>query len=187
MINIHPYRLYRVDSEIPVGYALFQEGDFNFRDDLTTGVRYTNLFDTMVDAVLSAMAVAGHENIPVIVTETGWPSAPGPDAGEEVDAHQVYAEMFLRGLIKHLKSGYGTPLKKDGVSEVYIFELFDGIINHTSSGLVRQWGILYPNMTSKFKIDFNGSSRNGAVWEDFWVRVLMVLGHGTVLIFDLLF
>ncbi|KAK9283690.1 hypothetical protein L1049_011940 [Liquidambar formosana] len=122
LINLYPYNVYRLNSEIPIGYALFQEHPFNFRDDLTTGVRYRNLFDMMVDAVISAMAVAGHENIPVIVTETGWPSS---GEASEVDATAVYAEMYIKGLVSHLKSGLGTPLRKEGVAETYIYELFD--------------------------------------------------------------
>lgn len=48
------------------------------------------------------MAVAGHENIPVGV-----------------------AEMYIKGLVGHLRSGLGTPLRKEGVAETYIYELLD--------------------------------------------------------------
>ncbi|KAF3438698.1 hypothetical protein FNV43_RR21462 [Rhamnella rubrinervis] len=41
----------------------FVSGAPIFGDDLTTGVRYRDLFNMMVDAVISAMAVVGHENI----------------------------------------------------------------------------------------------------------------------------
>ena len=61
--------------------------------------------------------------IPVVVAETGWPCFGSQPA--EVDANQVYAEMFLRGLIRHLNSGMGTPLRKEGALEVYVYELFD--------------------------------------------------------------
>ncbi|KAL2939754.1 Glucan endo-1 3-beta-glucosidase 13 [Bienertia sinuspersici] len=159
-VNLYPYDLYRLNHDTVLGFALFQEGPFSFRDDYTTGVRYQNLFDVMVDAVLSAIALAGHENIPVVVTGTGWPSSPGNSPGEESDANLVYAEMYLRGLIGHLKSGECSPLKKDAVSEAYIFELFDRERNQgNTSEPMRQWGILYPNMTSKYNLDFNGCSR----------------------------
>ncbi|XP_061343520.1 glucan endo-1,3-beta-glucosidase 7 [Gastrolobium bilobum] len=150
LINVYPYNLYRLRAEIPLGIALFQEHPFNFRDDFTTGVRYRNLFDLMVDAVVSAMAVAGYESIPIVVTETGWPS--GSAAANEVDANLGYAEIYLKGLVKHLKSGMGTPLLRDGVREVYVYELFDK--ERTS----RNWGILYPNGTAKYRIDFSASS-----------------------------
>ncbi|XP_057523136.1 glucan endo-1,3-beta-glucosidase 2 [Amaranthus tricolor] len=158
-VNVYPYNLFRLTNDLPLGYALFQEGNFNFRDDPNTGLRYRNLFNVMIDAVLSAMVVSGHENIPIIVTETGWPHSPGDEFGEENDANEVFAEMYLKGLIDHLKSGIGTPLKKDSISEIYIFELFDKEVNGSLS--TRQWGILYPNATMKYKIDFNGGSRIG--------------------------
>ena len=156
LINVYPYNMYRLRAEIPIGIALFQEQPFNFRDDLTTGVRYRNLFDMMIDAVISAMAVAGYENIPIIVTETGWPSASA--VGNEVDANVGYAEMYLKGLVKHLKSGSGTPLRKEGAAEVYIYELFDKESREGTKKPVRNWGILYPNMTDKYCVDFSGTS-----------------------------
>ncbi|KAF3499058.1 hypothetical protein F2Q69_00045762 [Brassica cretica] len=54
------------------------------------------------------MAVMGHENLSVIVAETGWPSS-GIDYGED-DATLLYSEMFLKGLLAHLRSGGGTKM-----------------------------------------------------------------------------
>ncbi|GAV56802.1 Glyco_hydro_17 domain-containing protein, partial [Cephalotus follicularis] len=148
LVNIYPYNMYRLNYEIPIGFALFQEHPFNFRDDVVTGVRYRNLFDMMVDAVISAMAVAGHENLPVIVAETGWPSSGGNV--NEADANEVYAEMYLRGLVAHLNSGLGTPLRKEGVAETYIYELVDKDVKPQGT---RNWGVLYQNMTKKYNIE----------------------------------
>ncbi|KAA8534116.1 hypothetical protein F0562_031691 [Nyssa sinensis] len=153
LINLYPYNVYTVNSEIPVGYALFQEHPFNFRDDFMTGVRYRNLFDMMVDSIIAAMAVGGHENIPVIVTETGWPSS---GSSNEADASQLYAELYIKGLIKHLKSGLGTPLRKEGVAETYIYELFD-LDEKQENKTERHWGILYQNMTKKYEFEFSAS------------------------------
>ncbi|KAL3621631.1 hypothetical protein CASFOL_036543 [Castilleja foliolosa] len=92
LINLYPYRVYKINAQIPIGFVLFQEHPFNFSDDVITGVRHWNLFDMMVDAVIAAIAVSGQENIPVIVTETGWPS------DSEAHATGNYAEMYLKGL-----------------------------------------------------------------------------------------
>ncbi|KAK6929441.1 Glycoside hydrolase family 17 [Dillenia turbinata] len=152
LIDLYPYKVYRMNSEIPIGFALFQEDQFTYRDDTVTGVRYRNLFDMMVDSVVTAMAVAGHENIPIAVMETGWPSG-----GGESEASEVYAELYLKGLVKHLNGGLGTPLRKEGVAETYIYELFDDVNRDSKIG--KNWGILYPNLTRKYKIDFSGSER----------------------------
>ncbi|XP_050209331.1 glucan endo-1,3-beta-glucosidase, acidic [Mercurialis annua] len=156
LVKVYPYNMYRLNSEIPIGFALFQQHPFNFRDDTVTGVRYRNLFDMMVDAVIAAMAVAGHQNIPVIVAETGWPSSGGEV--REVDASPEFAETYIKGLVGHLKSGLGgTPLRKEGgVKETYIFELADKNVKQEDDGSTRNWGILYPNLTRKYRhIDFS--------------------------------
>ncbi|WZZ17634.1 hypothetical protein YC2023_110723 [Brassica napus] len=173
LINLFPYNMYRSSFSIPIGFALFEEGPFNFRDDLTTGVRYRNLFDMMVDAVISSMAVMGHENLPVIVAETGWPSS-GIDAGE-VDATLLYSEMFLKALLAHLRSGGGTPLRKEGVAEVYVFELVE---KEAKQG-VRNWGLLHHNMTSQYSFEFSdGGGGKGRrfveVLVGFFVEVVML-------------
>ncbi|GER54454.1 glucan endo-1 3-beta-glucosidas [Striga asiatica] len=157
LINLYPYRIYTINSEIPIGFLLFQEYPFNFRDDVITGVRYRNLFDMMVDAVIAAMAVSGQENIPVIVAETGWPS----DGEAELAGN--YAEMYLKGLVKHLRSGVGTPLRKDGAAEVHIYQLFDesdmsSDNNSTAMGPRGNWGIMYNNMSMKYNVEISGSA-----------------------------
>ncbi|KAK8546130.1 hypothetical protein V6N13_067363 [Hibiscus sabdariffa] len=158
LINLYPYNLFHLNSEIPIGFALFQDNPFNFRDDPVTGIRYFNLFAMMADAVLTAMKAMGYENIPVIVAETGWPSS-GSEAGE-VEANGVYAEMYLKGLVRHLKAGAATPLKKNGVMGVYVYELMD----HNGG---RKWGILSENMKMKYNLDLElstGAKNCGSMW-----------------------
>ncbi|KAK9124393.1 hypothetical protein Sjap_013995 [Stephania japonica] len=150
LINLHPYHLYRCQPQIPIGFALFQEEPFNFREDPLTGLRYRNLFDVMVDAVISGIESQGHRGVPVVVTETGWPSSDNTGHG---DAKDVYAEMYVKGLVRHLRSGLGTPLRRDGVAEVYIYELFDDGGSPSS-----KWGIMYNNMTQKYNVDFSSSA-----------------------------
>ncbi|KAF8006296.1 hypothetical protein BT93_K0556 [Corymbia citriodora subsp. variegata] len=175
MVNIYPYNLYRLRCEIPLGFALFQEHPFMYRDDLTTGVRYRNLFDMMVDAVVAAMAVAGHENIPVIVAETGWPSS-SPDAAE-IDANELYSEMYVKGLLGHLRSGQGTPLRKEGVAEAYVYELVDEEAKETTSSQARarNWGILYANLSEKYEVQFSCAGYCGSLEELLIGFVLMLL------------
>ncbi|XP_076925465.1 glucan endo-1,3-beta-glucosidase-like [Bidens hawaiensis] len=159
-VNLYPYFVYKLRPEIPIGFALFQQHSYNFRDDVITGLRYRNLFDLMVDAVIAALTISGHGNIPVVVTETGWPSGGG--LSNEVEAHPVYAEMYLNGLVSHLQSGVGTPLRKEGVAEAFIYEVFDtnatSVMNQAVArlGARQRWGFLNANMSMKFKIDFSG-------------------------------
>lgn len=174
-VSLYPYFVYKLRAEIPIGFALFQEHAYNFREDTVTGVRYRNLFDLMVDAVIAAMAVAGHENIPIVVAETGWPSF---DTNHEVEARDVYARMYLQGLVNHVRSGKGTPLRREGPSEIYIYEMFDtndtlttGLMNN---GAWQNWGLCYPNMSMKFGIDFSNGVGESEVEPLTIVYVLLV-------------
>ena len=73
----------------------------------------------MLDAVVSAMVVISYKNISVFVVETGWPSS-NTDASE-VKSNSAYAEIYLKNLVEHLRSGTGTLLRKEGVAEVCIY------------------------------------------------------------------
>ncbi|CAN8279538.1 unnamed protein product [Cochlearia groenlandica] len=158
LINLYPYHIYRSSFSVPLGFALFEKSPFSFRDDLANGVRYTNLFDMMVDSLISSMDSMGHGDLPVIVAETGWPSS-GIDASE-VDAMLVYSEMFLKGLLSHLRDGCGgTPLRRrdGGVSEVYVYELVEK--DDDINGGFRNWGILHHNMSNKYGFEFFDEGR----------------------------
>ncbi|XP_031486117.1 glucan endo-1,3-beta-glucosidase 13 [Nymphaea colorata] len=157
LVDICPYDLFRTDPEIPIGFALFQEEPFSFRDDPVTGIRYRNLFDVMVDAVINGMAALGHDDIPVVVTETGWPSSGGPG---EPEASLVYAEMYNRGLVRHLAesvSRTASPTRRDAVPETYIY-LQDEDAKQ-GRGAEARWGILYPNLTKKYEFDLSRGAR----------------------------
>ncbi|CAI0443500.1 unnamed protein product [Linum tenue] len=164
LVNLYPYNMYRLHFQIPLGLALFQEGNFNFRDDFATGVRYRNLFDMMVDSVVASLAVAGHESIPLVVAETGWPSS-AADGNAESDANPAYAELYLKSLVAHLNSGKGTPLRKEGVAQAYIYELVEEADpkQQLQQQGAHNWGILYPNMSKKYHFDLSSASKNGTI------------------------
>ncbi|KAL0866336.1 hypothetical protein Bca101_045454 [Brassica carinata] len=143
LVNLHQSNFW-----IPSGFALF-EPPFSYVDDSSIiHVRYGNLFDVMVDAVVSSLEVMGHENLPVVVAETGWPSCSSNSS--EVDATPKCSQTFLNALVDHLRAGNGTPLRKDGVSEVYyIFELCDD-----KQQSKRTWGLLDYHLITKMNITF---------------------------------
>ncbi|EPS57936.1 glycosyl hydrolases family 17 protein, partial [Genlisea aurea] len=178
LINIYPIDVYRIRPEIPLGFALFQEGRLNYRDDPITGIRYRNLFDMMVDAVSAAMSAYGKQNISIIVAETGWPTNGG--AGK-------HSQVYVKGLVEHLRSW-----RTQRVTEAYIYQLFDENDNDTAritkknSG--QTWGIMHPDMKMKFDIEISGSRnlrRNGiflplllaSMFSLQWLRSAMNLYH----------
>nr|GEU60831.1 glycoside hydrolase, catalytic domain-containing protein [Tanacetum cinerariifolium]GEV04405.1 glycoside hydrolase, catalytic domain-containing protein [Tanacetum cinerariifolium]GEV08176.1 glycoside hydrolase, catalytic domain-containing protein [Tanacetum cinerariifolium]GEX08917.1 glycoside hydrolase, catalytic domain-containing protein [Tanacetum cinerariifolium] len=178
-VTLFPYFVYKLRPEIPLGYALFQEHAFNFRDDVVTGVRYRNLFDLMVDAVIAALTVSGYENIPLVVTETGWPSLGDGEDGE-LETRPLFAEIYLRGLVCHLQSGIGTPLRQEGVAETYVYEVFDTNTTFGNQAGVRggtpglNWGFLYPNLSMKYEVNFSGANKGTLVKEVQWLLSLVI-------------
>eukprot|EP00253_Pinus_taeda_P008384 PITA_08384 len=117
MADVYPYFSYINNTkDISLDYALFKSTSTVVQDGDHS---YSNLFDAMVDTLLSAMEASGYPNIPIVITESGWPSA-----GAEV-ATIENAQTYNNNLIKHVLSNAGTP-KRPGMSiDTYVFALFN--------------------------------------------------------------
>ncbi|KAI4307656.1 hypothetical protein L6164_030821 [Bauhinia variegata] len=125
MLNIYPYYDYmQSNGVIPLDYALFKPLPPNKEAvDSNTLLHYSNVFDAMVDAAYFAMAFLNYTNIPVVVTESGWPSK--GDDYKEPDATIDNANTYNSNLIKHVFNKTGTP-KHPGISvSTYIYELYN--------------------------------------------------------------
>ncbi|GJU91763.1 glucan endo-1,3-beta-glucosidase-like protein [Tanacetum coccineum] len=103
LANIYPYFAYiGAPNDIELSYALFTKPD--------TGDQYKNLFDAMYDAHLAAQRRLGGADVPIVVSESGWPSAGGNGATME------NAGTYYRNLIAHVKRRS---------IETYLFAMFD--------------------------------------------------------------
>ncbi|CAN6342773.1 unnamed protein product [Urochloa humidicola] len=113
LANIYPYFAYRdANGKIELSYALFKPSS-----PTSNGPEYTNLFDAMADAMYSAMENVGGPSVPIVVSESGWPSG-GRDGASSADNAQTYNQ----NLIDHIDNG--TP-KRPGPLETYIFAMFN--------------------------------------------------------------
>lgn len=109
--------------------------------DANTLLHYTNVFDAMVDAAYYAMAFLNTTNVPVLVTESGWPSK---GDSNEPDATLDNANTYNSNLIRHVINKTGTP-KHPGISvSTYIYELYN---EDTKPGPVseKNWGLFDSN------------------------------------------
>lgn len=144
MLNIYPYYDYmNSNGVIPLDYALFEPLSVNKEVvDANTLLHYTNLFDAMVDAAYFAMADLNFTNIPIMVSETGWPSK--GDA-KEPSATAENADTYNSNLIKHVLNMTGTP-KHPGIAvSTYIYELYNedmkpGPVSEKNWGLFDAYG-----------------------------------------------
>ncbi|GJM88423.1 hypothetical protein PR202_ga04483 [Eleusine coracana subsp. coracana] len=142
MANIYPYLAWAWNpSAMDMKYALFTAAGAVVQDG---GYGYQNLFDTTVDAFYVAMGKNGGSGVPVVVSESGWPSGGG------VEANPANARIYNQNLINHV--GRGTP-RHPGAIETYLFSMFNE--NQKDSGVEQNWGLFYPNMKSVYPISFN--------------------------------
>ncbi|XWS34790.1 hypothetical protein CRYUN_Cryun21dG0067600 [Craigia yunnanensis] len=116
MVNVYPYFSYTSSlKHVSLDYALFRSEE-TVQDGM---LMYGNLFDASIDAVVYAMEKEGFTEVPVVVSETGWPK------GGDVAASAENALAYNENVVTRVVSNAGTP-KRPGVgNEVYLFDLFD--------------------------------------------------------------
>ncbi|KAF2316835.1 hypothetical protein GH714_042176 [Hevea brasiliensis] len=131
MLNVYPYYDYmQSNGVIPLDYALFRPLPPNKEAvDANTLLHYTNVFDAVVDAAYFAMSDLNFTNVPIVVTESGWPSkvstyiyelynedlSPGPVSEKNwglFDANGVPVYIL------HL-TGAGTVLANDTTNQTF--------------------------------------------------------------------
>lgn len=122
-INIYPFYANNSNpTAVPLEYCLFQNTAAQFTDPVS-GLAYFNLFDAEYDATYFALkalsSTEGYEELPIVVGETGWPTAGATNASN------ANAETYNQNLIAHIKSGNGTPKLPTAKLNTFVFEMYD--------------------------------------------------------------
>uniref|UniRef100_A0A0D6QVQ3 Glucan endo-1,3-beta-D-glucosidase n=1 Tax=Araucaria cunninghamii TaxID=56994 RepID=A0A0D6QVQ3_ARACU len=146
MAHVYPYFSYKDNRQISADYALFRSTSPVVNDG---GRMYNNLFDAMVDALISAMENQGYPNIPIVITESGWPSA-----GSDV-ATLDNAQTYNNNLIKHVLSPNGTPKRPGNTIETYIFALFNENLKGGAED-EKHFGLFETNLQAVYPVGFSG-------------------------------
>lgn len=151
MVNIYPFFSYTYNpGQISLDYALFNPNAPTVHDG---GRQYKNLFDAQLDAVISAMNRLGYGNLPVVVTESGWPSG-----GSALGANIGNAKTFNNNLVKHVLGNSGTPARPGVSIQTYIFALFNENLKGADSNIEAHFGLFYPNQSPVYDINLSSSS-----------------------------
>ncbi|GAA0184795.1 hypothetical protein Leryth_026930 [Lithospermum erythrorhizon] len=161
MVNTYPYYAFRDSSaKVSLDYALFESSSEVI--DPNTGLLYTNMFDSQIDAIYFALMGLNFRTIEVMVTETGWPSK---GSQKETGATTENAQTYNTNLIRHVINNTGTPAKPGEELDVYIFSLFN---ENRKPGLEseRNWGLFFPDQTSVYNLDFTGKGAAEVVNSD---------------------
>ncbi|PQQ01300.1 glucan endo-1 3-beta-glucosidase 2 [Prunus yedoensis var. nudiflora] len=155
MLNIYPYYDYmQSNGVIPLDYALFKSLPPNKQAvDSNTLLHYTNVFDAVVDAAYYAMAFLNFTNVPIIVTESGWPSK---GDSNEPDATLENANTYNSNLIRHVLNKTGTPKHPGLAVSTFIYELYN---EDTKPGPIseKNWGLFDANGTPIYILRLTGS------------------------------
>ncbi|XP_058079086.1 glucan endo-1,3-beta-glucosidase 3-like isoform X2 [Magnolia sinica] len=155
MLNVYPYYDYmQSNGVIPLDYALFRPLPPNKEAvDANTLLHYTNVFDAIVDAAHFSMSYLNFTNVPIVVTESGWPSK--GDASER-DATLDNANTYNSNLIRHVLNKTGTP-KYPGVSvSTYIYELYNEDLRPGSVS-EKNWGLFEASGVPVYILHLTGS------------------------------
>ncbi|GAU41639.1 hypothetical protein TSUD_81250 [Trifolium subterraneum] len=156
MLNAYPYYGYtKGDGIFPIEYALFRPlPSVKQIVDPNTLFHYNSMFDAMVDATYYSIDALNFKDIPVVVTETGWPSFGGAN---EPDATAENAETYNNNMIQRVLNDSGPPSQPNIPINTYIYELFN---EDKRNGPIseKNWGIVYTNGSAVFPLSYGGAS-----------------------------
>ncbi|EFJ30461.1 hypothetical protein SELMODRAFT_89756 [Selaginella moellendorffii] len=153
VVNIYPFLSLHQDPHFPQEFAFFDGSntgaaaihDFN-------GNTYTNVFDASYDLLVAALNRNGFPDMKIIVGEVGWPT------DGDVNANPANAQRFNQGLLAHITSGRGTPLRPNQELDVYLFALIDEDQKSILPGnFERHWGIYTYDGRAKYELDVLGT------------------------------
>ncbi|GER32374.1 glucan endo-1 3-beta-glucosidas [Striga asiatica] len=156
MLNAYPYYEYVKGGGIfPLEYALFEPlPSVKQIVDPNTLFHYDSMFDALVDAAYNAISSMNFSGIPIVVTETGWPSLGGPN---EPDATRENAETYNKNLVGRVVGNDTGPPSQTGFPiNTYIYEMYN---EDKRPGPVseRNWGILFSNGSDVYDLSLSGS------------------------------
>ncbi|CAN4115776.1 unnamed protein product [Withania somnifera] len=151
-VNISPFLSYHSNKNISLDFALFKETTRPHNDSCRT---YRSSFDLSYDTLVSALSSAGFDKMDIVISQIGWPT------DGAANATSSNAQVFMKGLIEHLRSRAGTPLRPNKPPiETYIYSLFDEDHRSIASGnFERHWGVFTFDGQAKFQLNLGQGSR----------------------------
>lgn len=152
LVTISPFIKYYQKENTSLDFALFRETARPHNDSHKT---YKNAFDLSYDTVVSALSAARFPQIDIVIGQIGWPTDGFANATSSI------AEEFVKGLIDHLNSKSGTPLRPHNPPiETYILSLLDENQRSIATGnFERHWGVFTFDGQAKYHVDFGRGSR----------------------------
>ncbi|KAI6704172.1 hypothetical protein NL676_013308 [Syzygium grande] len=152
VVNIYPFLSLYGSSDFPQDYAFFEGTTHAVTDG---GNVYTNAFDGNFDTLVAALTKLGYGQMPIVIGEVGWPT------DGALSANLTAARAFNQGLINHVLSNRGTPLRpRVPPMDVYLFSLVDeGAKSVLPGNFERHWGIFSFDGQAKYALNLGMGNR----------------------------
>uniref|UniRef100_A0A1D1Y8Z7 glucan endo-1,3-beta-D-glucosidase n=1 Tax=Anthurium amnicola TaxID=1678845 RepID=A0A1D1Y8Z7_9ARAE len=153
VVDIYPFVSIQQNKNFSMELALFQPVSHPLTDRHN---KYENIFDASIDTLVTSLSSVGFGDMDIIVGKIGWPT------DGAVNASAFNAQIFMKGLLDHLRSKSGTPLRpKSFPMETYVFSLLDeDLRNLTNGNFERHWGIFTFDGQAKYNVDLGQGLRN---------------------------
>lgn len=146
VVNIYPFLSLYQSTDFPQDYAFFDGTTHPVTDGQNV---YSNAFDGNFDTLVAALNRIGYGQMPIVVGEVGWPT------DGALGANLSAARAFNQGLINHVLTNKGTPLRP-GVPpmDIYLFSLLDeGQKSVLPGNFERHWGIFSFDGQAKYPLN----------------------------------
>ncbi|KAK4780233.1 hypothetical protein SAY87_016339 [Trapa incisa] len=151
-VTISPYQSLLQSKNTTLNFALFKETAQSRKDGQR---KYKNSFDLSYDTLVTALYSSGFPNMEIVISQIGWPT------DGAAYATSILAEEFMKGLLDHLHSKSGTPLRPQNPPiETYLFSLLDEDQRNISSGnFERHWGLFTFDGQAKYQVYLGQTSK----------------------------
>ncbi|XP_008451156.1 probable glucan endo-1,3-beta-glucosidase BG5 [Cucumis melo] len=143
MVSVFPHRQYKSNGGMSLNYAALKETKPVVEDG---ELKYSNLFDAMMDAFYAAIEKETIGEVTLVVGETGWPTCGDNHEIETLDIAKQYNNKFK----SHISSGKGTPRKPNVYLEGFIQSLFNE--NQKPEGESQCFGVFDVNMNPIYSL-----------------------------------
>lgn len=152
-VTISPFLIFQQNKNFSLDFTLFKETAHPYNDSHRM---YKNSFDIGYDTLVTALSTIGFPDMDVVVAKIGWPTDGAANATSSI------AESFMKGLLDHLNSKSGTPLRpRNPPIETYVFSLLDEDERSITAGnFERHWGVFTFDGQAKYHVDLGQGSKN---------------------------
>lgn len=157
LINAYPFFAYKANpNHVSLDFVLFQPNAGIV--DPANNLHYDNMLFAQIDAVYAALDRLGYKNMPVQISETGWPSKGDEnEIGASAENAKKYNGNLLKIIISQKK---GTPARPNVDLNIFVFAMFNENLKPGPTS-ERNYGLFKPDGTPAYDLGFTGVSVSG--------------------------